>query len=261
MRDPRALIVLACTLVCGACVVRQSTYDRSLRVLSKYQSERLRTEADRDTAIAEAAKLYEEQGRTLAETRRTAAVEKAGLEAEVAASRDELAAVREQRLLAEKRMEEWKKLTAKLADMVSAGKLKVSIRDGRMIVDLPSSVLFASGSAELQTAGKPTLSDVAKVLKEFPSRQFMVAGHTDNVPLGPAGAKFKDNWELSSARALTVTRFLIEQGIKPTKISTAGYGEFDPVGNNATDKGKQSNSRIEIVLMPNLSELPKLPNT
>lgn len=73
----------------------------------------------------------------------------------------------------------------------------------------------------------------------------------------------KQNGELAStkdaARALTVTKFMIEQGIKPKTIAAAGYGEWDPVGNNKTDKGRQSNRRIEIILLPNIAELPKLP--
>src|SRR6266550_2585539 len=69
----------------------------------------------------------------------------------------EMESVRAQRALTEQRMQEWKKLTSKLADMISAGKIKVSVREGRMLVDLPSSVLFASGSADLQDAGKPAL--------------------------------------------------------------------------------------------------------
>jgi chemotaxis protein MotB len=252
-------VVLGLIGLSPGCVVSRTKYDRSLGVLSKYQADRLQTEADRDAAVAKMQTMLDEQSGVLAQTREKAAKEKAGLQAEVAASREELAAVREQRALTEKRMEEWKKLTSKLAEMISSGKIKVSIRDGRMLVDLPSNVLFASGSAELQTAGKPTLAEVAKALKEFPGRQFMVAGHTDNVPINSKTSTFKDNWELSAARALTVTKFMIENGLKPSTIAAAGYGEYDPVGANSNPRGQQQNRRIEIVLMPNLAELPKMP--
>jgi chemotaxis protein MotB len=143
--------------------------------------------------------------------------------------------------------------------MISSGKIKVSIREGRMLVDLPSSVLFASGSADLQEAGKPTLTEVAAVLKQFPSRQFLIAGHTDTVPIVKTAA-FKDNWDLSAARALTVTKFMIEKGLRPKSVAAAGYGEWDPVGNNRTEPGRQQNRRIEIVLLPNIAELPKMPS-
>lgn len=254
-----AVVALAAIAVASGCLVRKSSYDRSLGVLSKYQADRLETEADRDAAVKKMQAMLDEQSGVLAQTRDKAARDRAGLEAEVAASREELASVREQRALTEKRLEEWRKLTAQLAGMISAGKIKVSVRDGRMLVDLPSSVLFASGSAELQTAGKPTLAEIAKVLKEFPARQFMVAGHTDNVPINTKTSPYKDNWELSTARALTVTKFLIENGLRPRTLSAAGYGEFDPVAANTNPRGQQANRRIEIVLMPNLAELPKMP--
>ena len=241
----------------SGCFVSQSKYDRSLAVVSKYQADRLQAQADRDAAVARMEGRLAETSGTLAQTREQAARDKAALEAEIAASREELEAVRAQRALTEKRMEEWRKLTSKLADMISAGKIKVSIRDGRMMVDLPSSVLFASGSADLSEAGRPALAQVAEVLKEFPDRQFLVAGHTDNVPIKTAA--YKDNWELSAARALTVTKFMIESGLKPRMIAAAGYGEFDPVAGNGTPKGKQSNRRIEIILLPNIAELPKMP--
>jgi chemotaxis protein MotB len=238
-------------MVALAACVSQAKYDRALAVMSKYEVERLRAEQERDAQLAQ-------QSGVLAQTRDAAAKEKASLEATIAASKDELEQVRAQRALIEQRMQEWKKLTSKLAGMISAGKIKVSVREGRMMVDLPSSVLFASGSADLQEAGKAPLTEVAAVLKEFPSRQFLVAGHTDTMPIVKTAA-FKDNWDLSAARALTVTKFLIEQGLKPRTVAAAGYGEWDPVGNNRTDKGRQANRRIEIILVPNIAELPKLP--
>src|SRR5262245_52447206 len=178
----RVIIVGVAVGLATGCVSR-SKYDRSLGVLSQYQAERLKTEADRDNAVAKLQAMLDEQSGVLAKTKDAAAREKAGLQAEIAASREELAAVREQRALIEKRMEKWKNRTPKLSDRISSGKTKASVRDGRMMVDLPSSVLFASGSAELQAAGKPTLAEIVKVLKEFPSRQFAIAGHTDNVPI------------------------------------------------------------------------------
>src|SRR5215212_2397875 len=128
-------VALGLIAFASGCVVSRGKYDRSLGVLSKYQADRLQTEADRDAAVAKMQGMLDEQSGVLAKTRETAAKEKAGLQAEVAASREELAAVREQRALTEKRMEEWKKLTSKLAEMISSGKIKVSIRDGRMLVD------------------------------------------------------------------------------------------------------------------------------
>ena len=259
----RSLVVLMC--LTSGCFVMQSKYDRALGLLSNNQQARLQTEADRDAALASMQGRLEANTGELNKTRdqvqlekERAAKEKAGLEAEVAASREELSAVRAQRALTEKRMEEWKLLTSKLASMISSGKIKVSVRDGRMMVNLPSSVLFASGSADLAEAGKSAIAEVAKALKEFPNRQFLIAGHTDNVPTGKTVA-FKDNWELSTARSLTVTKYLVEQGLPPTTVAAAGYGEFDPIASNSNPRGQQANRRIEIILMPNIAELPTMP--
>jgi len=257
MTTNRTRYALLAILAASACVTR-SKYDRALGVMSQYQADRLEAQADRDAAVAKMEGKLEQQQGVLSQTREQAERERAAMQGELAASREELQAVRAQRAITEARLQEWKTLTSKLAAMISSGKIKVSVRDGRMLVDLPSSVLFATGSAELQDAGKPTLAEIASVLKQFPSRQFLVAGHTDTVPIVKTVA-FKDNWDLSAARALTVTRFLIEKGLPSRTLAAAGYGEWDPVGNNKTEPGRQLNRRIEIVLLPNIAELPKMP--
>jgi chemotaxis protein MotB len=147
-------------------------------------------------------------------------------------------------------------LTAKLQRMIDTGKLRVLVRKGRMILKLPAEVLFSSGQAELSANGRNALTEVAAVLKEFPDRAFMVAGHTDNEPVKDSG--YRNNWQLSTARALTVTEFFIEKGVKPENLVAAGYGEFDPIGSNDSARGRQDNRRIELVLLPNVEELPKL---
>ncbi|AUX22484.1 uncharacterized protein SOCEGT47_029870 [Sorangium cellulosum] len=177
-------------------------------------------------------------------------------QASLSATRGELEELRKLRADAEQRLTAFNAITARLQKMTDMGKLKVLIRDGRMIVKLPAEVLFPSGSAELSPDGQAALKEVASVLKEYEDRRFMVAGHTDNVPL--AEAKYRNNWELSTARALTVTEFVIAAGMRPNNLVAAGYGEFDPVSPNNTPSGRQENRRIEIVLLPSVDELPRL---
>jgi chemotaxis protein MotB len=100
------------------------------------------------------------------------------------------------------------------------------------------------------------LKELAGVLKQFPDRRFMVAGHTDNIPIGPSN--FKSNWELSTARAVTVTEFLASSGVNPGRLTAAGYSEYDPIRPNATEAGRSENRRIEIVLLPNVNEISGL---
>ena len=171
-------------------------------------------------------------------------------------SRQELEALRKWKGDAAKRMQTFRDMSARLQKMVDAGKLGVRVRDGRLVMRLPQDVLFPSGVAELSRDGELSLMEVAIILRQFSDRRFMVAGHTDNQPVKET---FKDNWELSVARALVVTRFLVEAKMKPQNLVAAGYGEHDPIAKNATPEGRRENRRIEIILLPDLSELPTLP--
>lgn len=166
--------------------------------------------------------------------------------------------LRKQKLAAEQRAATFRNLMQKLRAMIDAGQLKVIIRDGRMLIALESDVLFDSGKTSLKPAGMAALAKLAPVLASITDRKYLVAGHTDDVPIKTA--KFPSNWELSTARAVEVVRFLIANGMKPQQVAAAGYGEFDPVMPNDTLEHRAQNRRIEIVLQPNLSDLPSLDN-
>jgi chemotaxis protein MotB len=178
-------------------------------------------------------------------------------QANLTGSQQELDELRKWKSDAAKRMQTFRDMSKKLQKMVDAGKLGVRVRDGRLVMRLPQDVLFPSGSATLSREGELSLMEVVVVLRQFPERRFMVAGHTDNQPI--KDQPYKDNWELSVARALVVTRFMVEAKMKPENIVAAGYGEHDPIGKNATPEGRKENRRIEIILLPDLSELPTLP--
>jgi chemotaxis protein MotB len=150
----------------------------------------------------------------------------------------------------------FKDLLGKFKQMIDSGQLKVEIRNGRMIVKMSDKILFDPGKDDLKKEGKAALLEVTKILSGIPNRSFQVAGHTDHVPI--KSRKFASNWELSTARAVNVVRFMIENGMGARLLSAAGYGEFDPVGDNTTDEGRQQNRRIEITLMPSIEELPKI---
>src|SRR5260370_42274073 len=140
--------------------------------------------------------------------------------------------------------------------MIDSGKLPVRIRKGRMLIALPNDVLFDSGSATLKKAGQDAIAQVALALAEFSDRQFLVAGHTDDKAIHTA--RFPSNWELSTERAVIVTRFLISQGMKPEALGAVGYSEVDPMGPNDTDEHRAQNRRIAIQLHPNFSQPPPL---
>ncbi len=140
--------------------------------------------------------------------------------------------------------------------MIEAGRLRVRFDRGRMVVEMASAILFPSGSAELSELGQRTISELAAILSGIHDRSFQIAGHTDNVPI--SSARYRSNWELSTARALTVVRFLQDVGVDATRLAAVGYGEHQPIADNATEDGRANNRRIEVILMPNLDELPDL---
>lgn len=205
-------------------------------------------------------KLCQRQRSELDTKQREIAKSMAGMLKSLDSTKLEIEALRKQRAKNAKRLAAFKDLTARFRKMIDSGKLKVVLRNGRMVVKLPAGVLFASGAANLSRAGELAIMEVAIVLRQLPGRKFMVAGHTDNRPLeSSAKSRYKNNWELSTARAVTVTKFLIEAKMSPKNLVAAGHAEFDPVGDNKTTKGRQENRRIEIVLMPDIKELPPGP--
>ena len=167
--------------------------------------------------------------------------------------------LRKAQAAAEKRAALFRELALKFQKMIDAGELKIVLRDGRMVLQLSNDILFDSGQTKLKPAGQDALTRVASVLSTLTDRRFQVAGHTDNVPI--QRSNFDSNWDLSTARGVVVVEFLIEKGVKPENLSAAGYGEFDPIADNATPEGKSKNRRIEIVLQPNIEELVSVPDT
>lgn len=150
---------------------------------------------------------------------------------------------------------EFRALTQQFKRMIDSGKLQISYRRGRMIVELPAAVLFASGSAELSSEGRQALQEIAKILRKVPGKRFLVGGHTDDVPIAKPGSGYTSNWALSAARAVTVTESLIDSGLRANQLVAAGFGEHDPIATNGNERGRQKNRRIEIVLEPKLAEV------
>jgi chemotaxis protein MotB len=176
----------------------------------------------------------------------------------LAGSKDELASVRTAKEQAEARAKSFDDIMKQFTKMIGTGELKIVSRRGSLVLSLPAEVLFPSGVAELSEDGKLKVLEVAFNLKKFPDRRFMVLGHTDNQPPQKNGT-YRDNWELSTARAINVTRVLAQGGMTKKNLIAAGAGEFDELVPNASAGAMQRNRRIEIILLPALDELPPLP--
>jgi chemotaxis protein MotB len=180
------------------------------------------------------------------------------------ATKDELDALRAQKADADKRVAAIADIQKQFAKMVDTGQLRVTARHGELVLSLPSEVLFPSGSAELSKQGEYAVVEVGAVLKTLPDRRFLIIGHTDNQDLKVAKDQpcaFKDNLQLSTERALTVTRVLVTAGMDGKNLLPSGAGEKDPIAPNTTAEGRQKNRRIEIALLPAIQELPPLPES
>lgn len=272
----RVALLTSLVLASGACVT-SGTHKKKIAELNKLREDEAATAAKREKELLDQiAEITKKLGDTTTErdtlqkavdegTALTATLQerlqKLGQnvdsltkdKAEAAARLEEL---RKQKAAADARLSTFKNLLSKLRSMIDSGQLKVIIRDGRMIIALPNDILFDSGKVEVKKEGKAALEKVAQVLATVPDRDFLVAGHTDDVPIKTA--QFPSNWELSTARAVEVVRFLITKGMSGKVLAAAGFAEFDPVVANDSTEHRAQNRRIEIVLQPNISDLPPL---
>ena len=136
-----------------------------------------------------------------------------------------------------------------LADPLQNG--RVTLENGRIAIS--GSVLFAVNSDQLQTEGRTLLRSLVAPLKVFLSERdqmLMVSGFTDDRPVRGNNRTFKDNWELSAQRALTVTRVLIEEGMSADLVFVAAFGDQSPVASNDNQAGRSKNRRVEMAPVP-----------
>jgi chemotaxis protein MotB len=118
---------------------------------------------------------------------------------------------------------------------------------GLVIRLLTDKVLFDSGQAQLKPQAGPLLTQVAHLLRLAPGHDVMVEGHTDNVPI--RGSVYPTNWELSTARASRVVRFMVDHGANTMRMGASGYAALHPIASNSTPAGRSRNRRVEIVLL------------
>lgn len=147
--------------------------------------------------------------------------------------------------------EEFKKILEQINDFIKENELEKSITlklDERgLLIRFLDTVLFDSGKADIKDEAKYIIDMISDVIKES-DKSIRVEGHTDNVPINTG--RFPSNWELSTARAVNVVKYIIElKDIEPWRISAAGYGEYHPIDTNDTSEGKQRNRRVDIVIL------------
>jgi chemotaxis protein MotB len=144
-------------------------------------------------------------------------------------------------------------LEKRLKDEINGKQVKVEMMDKGLVITFVAEVLFDSGKAKLRNDSLSKLNKVVDVLNTTVSDlNIGIEGHTDNQPIKKSG--WKTNWELSTARALSVLHYLSEKGVNEPRLAATGYGEYKPVATNDTREGRQKNRRVEIVILPKVQK-------
>jgi chemotaxis protein MotB len=143
----------------------------------------------------------------------------------------------------------------KMKDEIARGDINLEQTGGKLRVGLVDKILFDPGEAEISKRGEAVLARLAEALAGIPDKQIQVSGHTDKLPINSKlSERYPTNWELSTARATQVVRFLAEKaGVPAQRLVASGYGEFHPRASNKTPAGRAKNRRIEILLTPMLA--------
>ena len=190
------------------------------------------------------------------ESEKTAALEKkvADLQAQNGALQSQLGEVTaaSARLQLEKgaleaKSAQYQQLASTLEGQIKSGQVEISELRGKMTVKLKDRVLFSSGSSSLNREGKAALDAVADAFKDLQGKNVVVAGYTDDVP-NSAKSGYADNWDLSTARAVNVVRYLQTKGVSPAMLGAAGFSEYRPLVPNDSPANRSQNRRIEIAL-------------
>ncbi len=237
------LLLSVLTLVLSGCVAK-STFEEQV-ALNQQLTDQL--------ATTEAEKLALEEN--LASSQKT--IESLDLH-----TRNLAAEVEQERLAREaamaKMQSSYSQLQQQMQQEIERGEITISELEGRLTVNMVDSILFPSGSAKIKKEGLEVLKRVADIVKGIDDKDIEVEGHTDNIPISSRiKDHFPSNWELSTARAVTVVRFLEEQGIDAERLTAVGHGEFRPIADNATREGRAQNRRIQIVLVPKYQRIVK----
>jgi chemotaxis protein MotB len=247
---------VAAAFALGGCVT-QGTYEKleaeKAQEVGTLQSQREALERERNALRAEKGLLEKEKG-LLEEDKALLEADKSALERDRERLRAENEALeREKSKLLEASRQtqtQYDALVADLSQELQKGELQVRRYQDMLTVEVAEQLFFDSGRSTLKDTGKAVLKKVADALKSYEDKAIRVVGHTDNVPIAKSLQKrFPSNWELSSARATTVVRFLQEAGIEPERLVATGRAEYAPVAANDSEDGRQKNRRIEITLV------------
>ncbi len=146
-------------------------------------------------------------------------------------------------------------VTEKFSQLINDQMIQVSSNELWLQIELKDSILFGSGSADASEQAQKIFDEIAVILKNY-SNPVQVEGFTDNIPI--KSPKYPTNWELSTARASTIVKYLASRGVSPERLSAVGYGEYQPVAPNETEVGRAQNRRVAIMVAKRKMDRPKI---
>lgn len=143
-------------------------------------------------------------------------------------------------------------LEKQLAEEIKKGEITLKRFHDKLIINIDEKICFDSGKAELKQDVMPALGKITTILANYPENKIVIEGHTDNVPISTS--RFRDNWQLSTERALSVLNYILRGGkLNASRFSAAGYGEYNPIVPNDTPANRALNRRVDIVVVPRLT--------
>ena len=231
-----ALVIVAAAVLAAGCGVSKSKYLEVTQSSEQLTAKNQALQQNLDSTMAKSAQLEKDLAATQASTQASISQ----LTAELEATKQATVSMQST----------YEGLVGQLKNEVAGGSVTIQqMRDG-IRVNLAQEILFKSGSANLDKAGKEILSKVAEELKGS-TYEIQVIGHTDNLKIGPVLAqRYPTNWELGSARASQITRLFKDAGIAESRMLAISAADGRPRADNGTEEGRAQNRRIEIRLRP-----------
>lgn len=269
------IAVLVMALFCSGCLVMESTYIRKTQeadnltkelaaLNAKYQSltnennslkeqiKKLNGDLTNVTAKRdELDKVLKAKTDDLSKAVSESRAKVADLEAENKKLKENVAQLQVKSEKVEKESNTYKELMQEMKGEIAQGQIAITELKGKLTMDVVDKILFASGESAVKKEGLAVLKRVVDILKNVKDKNIRIEGHTDNIKITSRLAKvYPTNWELASARAINVAKYLQQQGIEPEILSATSFGEYQPLADNSTPEGRSKNRRIAIILLP-----------
>ena len=244
------------TLGFAACGVPQEIFDTRVRELDRCRTDLSRTQSDFSATQKNADELATEASE-LRDRITTIESDRMRLSAGMSTQKQYTELVKQAITLAERRADQYQLIAAKLKPLMDAKQLSIDAAKGRLLIRFADALAFDGGKAELRSDGQSLLREIGAVMKQT-NRDFLVTVHNDNQPI-PKSSIYKSGWELTTARAVAIVRFLQGEGVDPRHLGAAGYSEFNFLADNSDEAGRAQNRRIDLLIMPTAEELLPLP--